>query len=38
MMWAVITLLDMIWTVLQSGQAMIGNVLPISGHTIMIVH
>lgn len=37
MMWAVITLLDMIWTVLQS-VTMIGNVLPISGHTIMIVH
>lgn len=29
--------INMIWTVLQS-VAMIGNVLPISGHTIMIVH
>lgn len=37
MMWTVITLLDMIWTVLQS-VAMIGNVPPISGHTILIVH
>lgn len=33
----VITLLDIIWTVLQS-VAMIGNVPPISGHTILIVH
>lgn len=38
MMWTVITLLDMIWTMLLQSVAMIGNVLPISGHTILIVH